>query len=154
MTELMQTGSLYTNSLSTIDGNTESIVSLTAELEIQKEQMQPVVDFYDRLVKGWHGRILRAELAMKDPLNQSSGQQKVFQELRNIAKTELENFLPVLREVQEMQEELSERIREFDMMRLKPSAPQVSIINVRDAFKQTKELLHRADALIELRNEG
>lgn len=154
MTELIQTSSPYTNSLSKIDGNTESFIFLTGELESQKEQMQPVVDFYDRLVKGWHGRILRAELAMKDPLNQSPGQQKVFQELRNIAKNELENFLPVLREVQKMQEELSERIREFDMMRLKPSAPQAFNINVSDSFKQTKELLHRADALIELRKEG
>lgn len=148
MTELIKaenTGSLA------VTGYTGSVASLTAELEHQKEEIQPVIDFYDRLVRGWHGRILRAELALKDPLNQSAGQQKVFLELRNVAKTELEKFLPILKEVQDVQEQLSDRIRDFDLMHFSgnTSAPA----SLTPEFKAAKEILHKADALIELRSQ-
>lgn len=153
-TELAKTPDSYTAVAVNSGGYTKSVSDMTAELEKQMEELVPVIDFYDRLVRGWHGRILRAEHAMKNPLNQSEVQQNVFLELRNVAKVELEKYLPVYNELKAVKVELKNRIGEFDLMRFKPSAQVTSHVNVLDSFKQTKELLHRADALIELRKEG
>jgi hypothetical protein len=152
--ELVKSPASYTAVSLNSSGYTESVSTMTEELEGQVKELLPVLDFYDRLVRGWHGRILRAEQAMKNPLNQSDAQQKIFLELRNVAKGELEKHLPVYKEVKAMKEEIENRIGEFDLMRFKSTAPANSTVNVLDSFKQTQELLHRADALIELRKES
>lgn len=153
MTELVKTSSSYGTVALNAGGYTESISSMTAELESQIKELEPVMEFYDRLVRGWHGRILRAEQALKNPLNQSEVQQKVFLELRNVAKNELGKYLPVYNEFKAMKAEIEKKIGEFDLMRFKSSTTTASSFNVLDSFKQTEELLHRADALIELRKE-
>lgn len=153
MTELVKTPSSYGTVALNTGGYTESISGMTAELETQIRELEPVMEFYDRLVRGWHGRILRAEHALKNPLNQSDVQQKIFLELRNVAKGELEKYLPVFKEFKAMKAEIENKIAEFDLMRFKSSTTAPSSFNVLDSFKQTEQLLHRADALIELRKE-
>lgn len=129
----------------------ESSVSLTEELEKQKREIQPIIDFYDRLVKGWHFRIIRAEIAMKDPGNQSEAQQKVFIELRDFAKSELEQHLPVFNEVSEMKKQIEQRIQQFDLMRFQNKLTASISTPVSLDFKDAQELIYKADALIELR---
>lgn len=156
MTELAKSLSTYSAVAQAKGGYTESIANMTAELETQISELDPVIEFYDRLVRGWHGRILRAESALKNPLNESEVQQKVFFELRNVAKVNLEKYLPAFNELKTIKAEIEARIAEFDLMHFVANTPEnfSATISDMDSFKQTKELLHRADALIELRKEG
>lgn len=152
MTEMVKTEN-YSTSVSRRNANRENSAVLADELEDQKEKLQPVIDFYDKLVKGWHFRILRAERAMADPKNKSDSQQKIFLELRNAAKVELDKYLPVYREMQEMQEMLDQRIKELEMMQFKNSLPKSGSSPAVIDFKEARELMYKADALIELRTQ-
>lgn len=141
----------------TEDGTSVSVQDTTfeviAELQEQQEELQPVLDFYDRLVKGWQGRALRAEQALKDPSNKSEAQQKVFNELLQYALHELKTHLPVYTEVKMMKEKLQEKIQQFELMNVKNSLTPSSAMSVELDFKNAQELLFKADALIELRSQ-
>lgn len=154
MSELIKATKIQSASLERIPDTRESSIALTEELERQKQELQPVIDFYDRLVKGWHYRILRAEKAMKDPGNQSDSQQKVFAELFAVSRLELGKYLPVYNEVKEMQNQLDQRLQEFELMRFKNSVKPSTSTPVTPDFKEARELIYQADALIELRSQA
>lgn len=142
-----------TGTVSAISTSSDSGVSLIKELEAQKEELQPVLDFYDKLVKGWQGRVLRAEKALDDPGNQNEAQQKVFNELLRFALKEMETHLPVYNEIKTMKDQLEGKIREFELMQVKNSLTPSTHTPVKLDFRNAKELLFKADALIELRKE-
>lgn len=132
----------------------ESSALLSDQLKAQLDGLKPVHDFYEHLVNGWHQRILLAEETMQALGNQSESQQTLFLELRNAAKGELEKYLPVYKEIQTLEEEIKTRVREFEVMKLKKSIPQSS--NDHHAvidFKEVRNLVLQADALIEMRKE-
>lgn len=151
MSTLVKTTNESSNSLTII--SSDSSADIIRELESQKEEVQPVLDFYEKLVKGWQGRVLRAEQALTDPGNQSESQQKVFNELLQFALREMETHLPVYNEVKVMKEQLDEKIQEFKLMSVKKTLTPSTHKPVELDFKQAKELLYKADALIELRKE-
>lgn len=142
-----------TNIVATISSYGNNGMSVIKELETQKEEIKPVLDFYDKLVRGWQGRALRAEKALKDPGNQSDAQQKVFKELLQFALQEMETHLPVYNEVKDMNDQLEAKIRECELMSVKSTLTHSNNTPVELDFRTAKELLYKADALIELRKE-
>lgn len=153
MSTLVKTTNESSTSVTTISGTSDSGADIIRELESQKEEIQPVLDFYERLVKGWQGRALRAEKALEDPGNKSDSQQKVFKELLQFALQEMKTHLPVYNEVKAMKEQLDDKIQQFKLMSVKATLTPSTHTSVELDFKHAKELLYKADALIELRKE-
>lgn len=128
----------------------ENITLFKSRLETKREELIPLVAFFEELKQGWEKRIAVASQVLSLQANRPKEDVKKLQELIKIAQLEVKRIDDTFLEVSKISDELRVKIQDLDMIALRKisEVPGVSFLIDVDSINRA---VHQADALIEIR---
>lgn len=121
-----------------------------SRLQAKREELIPLVSFYEDLREGWENRVAIAETALRNIKNISAEDRAKLKELMEIAHLEIQRIDDTFLETSKISDDLWRKIQDLDMLTLRQSS-EVQSVNVKIDIDSINQVFHQADALIELR---
>jgi hypothetical protein len=128
----------------------DNITLFKERLKQKRDELIPIVEFYETLREGWENRVGIAKRALNNVANLSKADTKNIMELISIAQLEIKRIDDSFLETSMMSEALSRKMQDLDMMALRQSSG-VPGIEFNADLDSINRVFHQADALIELR---
>lgn len=132
--------------------NEVNIELFKRRIEEKRQELLPIVAFYQTLRDGWIKRGHIAEVALENIQGLSKQDRDKLNELIDIAVIEIERIDDTFRETSQIFGSLRGKIQDLDMLALRQSSA-VPNINATFDIESINRIFHQADALIELRQE-
>lgn len=128
----------------------DNITLFKERLQQKRNELIPIVEFYETLREGWENRVSIAERALSHIGNLSKADKRNIEELISIAQLEIKRIDDSFLETSMISDALMRKVQDLDMLAVRQSS-EVPGVEFKVDIDSINRVFHQADALIELR---